>query len=244
MGDVSVIARRLEDGKVQYGWGGNGGVFSFLGAQLLYWYDNMEMVDYLFSLGQLSLLGAPYSEHGGRTFRNRPTGEPHWVGESEREIFSKIAFVDMGYFYDLDNTWYYVIPGPFRIKIPLQLMGNCVGPKEDRSYWEDDFRREVDRRLVDTIRARYDTDDDFRAYLSAHDCDRARFMEIMEEVLAQDSGTHFLWRKHRFIFDYFDDWAVVVPNENNDGIRAILLKKKGDHHEETLNWGQGDDGEK
>lgn len=244
MGDVSVIARRLEDGKVQYGWGGNGGVFSFLGAQLLYWYDSREMVDYLFDLGQLSLVGEPYSEHGSRTFRNRPTGEPHWVGESEREIFSKIAFVDMGYFYDLDNTWYYVVPGPFRIKIPLQLMSNCVGPKEDRSYWEDDFRREVDRRLVDTIRTRYDTDDDFRAYLSVHDCDRARFMEIMEAVThverSWETQAYMLWDKHRFIFDYFDDWAVVRGNEDNTEIRCVQLMKKGDCHKETLGWEDGD----
>lgn len=27
MGDVSIIARRLPDGHVQYGWSGNGGYF-------------------------------------------------------------------------------------------------------------------------------------------------------------------------------------------------------------------------
>ena len=27
MGDVSIIARRLEDGHVQYGWSGNGGYY-------------------------------------------------------------------------------------------------------------------------------------------------------------------------------------------------------------------------
>ena len=31
MGDVSIIARRLADGHVQYGWSGNGGYFSMVG---------------------------------------------------------------------------------------------------------------------------------------------------------------------------------------------------------------------
>lgn len=30
MGDVSIIARRLADGYVQYGWSGNGGYFSIM----------------------------------------------------------------------------------------------------------------------------------------------------------------------------------------------------------------------
>lgn len=30
MGDVSIIARRLEDGNVQYGWSGNGGYYKVI----------------------------------------------------------------------------------------------------------------------------------------------------------------------------------------------------------------------
>ena len=56
MGDVSIIARRLSDKYVQYGWGGNGGVFSAIGTRLWEDYNSPEMVEYLFSLGQLRSL--------------------------------------------------------------------------------------------------------------------------------------------------------------------------------------------
>ena len=127
MGDVSVIARRLSPKYVQYGWSGNGGYFSHVGLRLLNWYDDPELMEYLFGLGQMKLIGKPGSENGGESwfYTHERTGEQHWVDTSERWIFSKIAFVDYGYFYDSDNTWYYVIPGPFRIKIPL-LKGRSI----------------------------------------------------------------------------------------------------------------------
>ena len=34
MGDVSIIARRLEDGHVQYGWSGNGGYYKVVGVRV------------------------------------------------------------------------------------------------------------------------------------------------------------------------------------------------------------------
>ena len=34
MGDISIIARRLDDGHVQYGWSGNGGYFRNVGMRL------------------------------------------------------------------------------------------------------------------------------------------------------------------------------------------------------------------
>ena len=70
MGDVSIIARRLADGHVQYGWSGNGGYFSMVGIRLLLWYQESENVEYLFSLGQTSLIGKIGSEKGG--FNKKP----------------------------------------------------------------------------------------------------------------------------------------------------------------------------
>ncbi len=73
MGDISIIARRLTDGHVQYGWSGNGGYFRNVGVRLLAWYDDPEMVEYLFGLGQLSELGQPGSERGGSSWdKNAP----------------------------------------------------------------------------------------------------------------------------------------------------------------------------
>lgn len=97
MGDISVIARRLKDGHVQYDWSGNGDYCANTGLRLLAWYNDPVQVEYLFSLGQVGGLGAPGSECSQTFSRNRPTGTPHWLGTSEDEIFSRIAFVDYGY---------------------------------------------------------------------------------------------------------------------------------------------------
>lgn len=56
MGDASIIARLLANGHVQYGWSGNGGYFSMVGIRLLLWYQEPKNVEYLFSLGQTSLI--------------------------------------------------------------------------------------------------------------------------------------------------------------------------------------------
>ena len=65
MGDASIIARLLANGHVQYGWSGNGGYFSMVGIRLLLWYQEPKNVEYLFSLGQTSLIGKIGSEKGG-----------------------------------------------------------------------------------------------------------------------------------------------------------------------------------
>ena len=62
MGDASIIARLLANGHVQYGWSGNGGYFSMVGIRLLLWYQEPKNVEYLFSLGQTSLIGKIGSE--------------------------------------------------------------------------------------------------------------------------------------------------------------------------------------
>ena len=100
MGDTSIIARRMPDGKIQYGWSGNGGTLDITGEVIDTYYDTSELVDYLFSLGQLELIGAPHSEDGDCWYRNRPAGAPHWVVQSENEIFDRILFLDYIYFYE------------------------------------------------------------------------------------------------------------------------------------------------
>ena len=106
-----------------------------MGALLLEEYNKPEMVKYLFGLGQLSHLFLPYSEETAHWLRTSPTGQPHWVDDTERKIFSRIMFVDYGYFYDSDGKWYYVVPGPFRIKMPLELVGNHL----DEQGYEFDY---------------------------------------------------------------------------------------------------------
>lgn len=74
MGDISVIARRLSDKYVQYGWSGNAGYPGTVGARLWMYYNTPEMVEYLFGLGQLRQLCKPGSETSADPFRTMPTG--------------------------------------------------------------------------------------------------------------------------------------------------------------------------
>ena len=55
MGATSIIARRLKNGHVQYGWSGNGGYFKNVGNRLLWWYQFPKDVEYLFSLGVVKM---------------------------------------------------------------------------------------------------------------------------------------------------------------------------------------------
>lgn len=243
MGDVSVIARRLGNGQVQYGWSGNGGTFPYLGHRLLYWYDSPEMVGYLFSLGQLRHLYEPHSEGKNCFARTIPTGEPHWLGTTEREIFSQLAFVDVGYFYDTDDQWYYVVPGPFRIKIPLMLVYNSVDLESPDGFPEAELMEDIDKQIIRRIMAYYEEDEEFRAYLKFMNFSRQDFKGDMEGILngewrmrPGESYVHMLWSHHRDVFNYFDDWVLIQANEDNTEIQDILLRKKERTHIETIEW--------
>ena len=70
-----------------------------VGERLLLWYKEPEEVEYLFSFGQLRLIGAPNSEKGGYGFMNTHslTGTPHYLGTGEGDMFTMIRFIDYGY---------------------------------------------------------------------------------------------------------------------------------------------------
>lgn len=89
MGDIGIIARRLKDGHVQYGWSGNGGYFKNTGLRLLEWYDNPDIIEYLFGIGEMKHIGAPGSENGGTSFleRTHPIDRPHNLGYIRKTDF-------------------------------------------------------------------------------------------------------------------------------------------------------------
>ncbi len=238
MGDVSIIARRIPGGYVQYGWSGNGGYCKNVGYRLLLWYTEPEMVEQLFELGQTTLIGKPGSEKGGEKWHltHRLTGEPFWLAKTERSIFSKIAFIDYGYFYDSDNIWYYVIPGPFRIKIPLEHIADNV----DEKNFEFDYCDEIEKQLITYIFGEFlDASDDFLRFLSDNisfkdDSFSETISEIKNDILSNKYPIHEgLFNKYRKIFNYFDDWVVVVPTES--GLQ-FKMRKKSDEHIETIEW--------
>lgn len=230
MGDISIIARRLKDGHVQYGWSGNGGYFRNVGRKLLDWYDTPEMVEYLFELGQVSWLGAPHSEDGGYNvmITTQCTGRPHHLGNTERKIFSQIAFIDHGYFYDLDQHWYFVEPGPFRIKYPLELLANVV----DSGGNEFQFIYDTGRQLMEFILREYIKKDVVFQKLLKDEGLQAE--EVLKTLLADRYPVHKFFEYYKSLFRYFDDWVVVTTDENCTEVTGFQVCEAGEVHVETI----------
>lgn len=232
MGGISIIARRLENGYVQYGWSGNGGNCKTLGARLLEWYCSPDLVEYLFGLGEAAWIGVPHSEHGGYGFMNTHclTGNSHTLGKSEREIFSKIAYIDYGYFYDLDNKWYYVVPGPFRIKYPLELVANNL----NQDFYEFDFLRESAYKLIKYIFHEYlSNDKELQELIHTHNYNLDM---ILNELLSEQFPLRKLFDNYRSIYAYFDDWVVIESDHSYSNITGFKIRKKEVEHIETNEW--------
>lgn len=233
MGDISIIARRLKDGHVQYGWSGNGGYFKMVGQRLLLWYQKPEDVEYLFELGQTGLIGKKGSEEGGfcRFESHDLTGEPFWLGSTEKAIFSKIYFIDYGYFYDLDSRWYYIMPGPFRIKMPLELIEHQV----NEDGYEFDYLAKVGDQILRYILMEYpDKEPDFKFFLEQEGY-------CLENVIQGITNKGMLsimelFEKYKKVFEYFDDWILIKANDANTEIKEIVVKKKEENHVETCEW--------
>lgn len=231
MGDISIIARRRQDHTVQYGWSGNGGYFSEVGRRLLQHYNSPEMTEYLFGLGQMIHIGLPYSEKIPRGFMNThaQTGEPHYVGTTENEIFSKIRFIDYGYFYDLDEHWYYVMPGPFFIKVPLELISNNL----NENGYEFDFRRQIECELLQYIFKNYlDEDKEFAELVKSAGLDEAALKVLLEE----DFPVYQFYEKYGEAYSYFDRWVVALGDEENCNVQRFKLRKMMGEHVETNEW--------
>ena len=232
MGDTSIIARRTTEKYVQYGFSGNGGYFKTLGNRLLEFYDSPEMVDYLFSLGELKHLGIPYSEKEECPYRVLSTvqaGAAHNIGQSERCIFSGMMFVDYGYFYDSDNSWYYVIPTPVRIKLPLLLVKNNLDITGKEFSFRDDIIKTVTKNALELSLTLPDVQEKIAAYGLENDTIRKAFADENYEM-------YELWEKYKFIFDALDDWCLIECDEEYKNIISCKLKPKSETHIETIEW--------
>lgn len=238
MGDVSVIARRLSDKYVQYGWCGNGGVFSSIGTRLWEDYNTPEMVEYLFSLGQLRSLWSPGSENSSYLFRTEPTGEPHWVGTSELDIYSKIAFIDHTYFYDGDHQWYYIVPTVMWTKVPISLI---VAHLTERGDILPEFRLALEMAVFDSVRSYYRNDEQFHEYVARLGYDDNRMNQLRQAII--NSGDKlFYWNNCELLetlknlYRYFALWAVVTEDESGREIGRVLLRAKSEPYIETIFW--------
>ena len=232
MGDISVIARRLADGHVQHGWCGNGGYFKAVGARLLQWYTESELVEYLFGLGQLQFLGVPGSEQGGYSFYDTHslTGTPHYLGEGENAIFSELAFVDYAYLYDIDKTWYYIAPRMFTMKIPLEFIKNILDENGD----EFDYLHGLETRILEYILKEYvNIDEEFNAFIAAKGYNPQVLFDGYKD---ENYPMYEFARDHEMILDYFDEWIVVKTNEDNTEVVGFELRKDDGKHIETCEW--------
>ena len=233
MGDISIIARRLKDGHVQYGWSGNGGYFRNVGIRLLAWYDDPEKVEYLFGLGEFRHLGKPGSEKGGYqwNYTTELTGNPHSLGLTEREIFSKILFIDYGYFYDTDYRWYYIHLGPFRIKIPLTHIYYAT---EKGQKMEFERLAEIEQEIVHYMLGGYLSENaEFAALLKEKSIIPE---ELYAELQKEEYPLYSLYDRYKEIFSYFDDWILVHTEDEDKRITRYILKKKAEKHVETIEW--------
>ena len=238
MGDISIIARRLSDKYVQYGWSGNGGVFSSRGTRLWEDYNSPDMVEYLFSLGQLRSLWSPGSENSSYLFRTEPTGRPHWVGTSELDIYSKIAFVDHTYFYDVDHQWYYIVPTVMWTKVPISLF---VAHLTERGDILPEFRIALETAVFDAVLNYYRNDEQYRAYVARLGYDENRMDQLGQEI--KNSGDKLFYYNNcelletlKNLYRYFALWAVVSGDESGREIGRVLLRAKSEPYIETIFW--------
>ena len=250
MGDISIIARRLLDGHVQYGWSGNGGCLGTCGVILSTLYDTPELVDYLFSLGQLELIGAPHSELEGCWYRNRPTGQPHWLGNSERDVFSKIAFVDYVYFYEeAEQRWFFIYPcSAFVVKTPLDWCIERITaytPSDDDRLDQGKLLHELNSSVLLQFLDKYDSDEGFRKYCnSISHCDGEvmitpetvdNFRSIVKKCRDDDYIIPIFDMCRNTLFDdmvkYYDCWTVYDTDTDK-----IIFHRRTDAHVETINW--------
>ena len=239
MGDLSIIARRLSGKYVQYGFCGGSGFFNNVGFRIYSWYykrksedfpDYDDLIEYLFSLGETDQIGLPGSENGGQKFfyTHHLRNTRFCVGTSERDIFSKIMFIEHGYFFDSDENWYCINPGPFRIKIPFELVDNNL---DDKNF-EFDFLKEVEKQLMTYILKDY-KNEKFENLVKEKDLDKG---EILKRVIKDDFPVYCFFENYRTLFEFFDDWIVVKADENQKKIDRFIVREKTDVHTETIFW--------
>lgn len=242
MGDVSMIARRLLDGHVQYGWSGNGGCLDMTGAIIQEFYQTPEEVEYLFSLGQLKLLYLPYSEKKNELYRTSPTGQPHWLGTSEQDIFSKILFVDYAYLYETsEKKWYFADPIiGFVVKVPLQW---CVEYMENHMGNAKYLNQKlillyIDCVTISSLLKEYDNNGSFVSWCSENGIEHVDVLQFQKDMENISDDEDSMWEvldkilrsnTYKRMTRYFDSWAIFNPDTN-----SVSFLPKTEKHIETI----------
>lgn len=183
------------------------------------------MVEYLFELGQLKSLGEPYSERKNVNplLKTYLLDSPHYLGRTERCIFQHYLFNDVGYFYDLDGIWYYIIPGPFRIKIPLRYIYNNV----DKNFEEFKTLGKIQNNIIKFIFTDYLNSNSEFEHMIAKKYNKTG-LEIIGDLLNVSFPSDpmlKLFEDYKSIYDYFDDWIMVKTDKEDKNIVEYVIKK-------------------
>lgn len=202
MEQVSVIARRLKDGQVQYGW--SSGDKEEIGRRLLKHYRSPVRIEYLFGLGRVRLCA------------------------SEKEIFSIKKDAANAFFYETDGNWYYVFRGPFQIKAPLALLFNGMAKK---GYGISDARDIMEKGLIEYMLWEYMARDEiFEALVRKNSGDANK---LAERIFCQGRPMLMLY-EIKWLYHYFDNWAVVFADERCEKIVGYSLAPVKRRRRETV----------
>lgn len=208
MQNASIIARRLQDGQIQY-VRNIGSHFNNVASELLEFYNTSQRVERLFSTDEL--------------------GQSTLWAITERAVFHQYPLVSHCYFYDLDGKWYYITSGPFHIKVRLTFIYKNLS---DEANVFDFISSAIEKALLQYILGEYGEknprfddlcDDELKAEMQAAlECVTRPFYKIFE--LYPD------------IYVHFDDWAVVEVDEKDERIVEFKVRTRTYERQETIEW--------
>lgn len=240
-----VIARRLAKKVIQYGCIICDGDLDVVGWRLIRWYNTPKRVEYLFSLGQLEILGVPGSENSGGIMATRKINPPwqHKICESENEMRPDIDFIDYYYLYESDGKWYYDNPDS-DCKVPLEyslyrLEHLRKHPEELPKKYQSDrsdfpFRQENDRILLKYVFYEIPKiDSEFKSLLESKQID---VDEVYKQLCEMDFPIAKMNNDLKQIFKYFYPHFVFKTDPDGHRIVKILHRKVSEPRLETIEW--------
>ena len=108
-----------------------------------------------------------------------------------------------------------------------------------------EFRLYLERTTFDTIqREWYESDTPFREYAINLGYDEQRIAALGQE-LSQVEDSLFDYESRdlldslKMLYQFFEYWAVGIPDEARKTISRVILMPKSDQHIETIHWTEG-----